>query len=139
MPEQLAHIWSWIQANPWTTVAIVAYLLVNLAPRPHPEQHTGWARTFWLIVDRISVFTAGSVPGKLKMLFADSPSSEVAKPSAKDVASAVVKAKKKSKAKPKVEKAEPEKAEEPKKDDEPDVEVDGPGSEENQGKDGSST
>lgn len=138
MPVWLANLWIWVQANPWTTLAIVAYLLVNLAPRPHPAEHTGWARTFWLIVDRLAVLTAGSVPGKLKMLFAGSPPAAPAPSAAKPKKT---KAQKKKAEEPKQDpKAEPEKpAEKPKKDDEPDVEVDGPGSGDNQGKDGSGT
>jgi len=134
MPEWLANMWIWAQANPWTTLAIVVYLIVNFAPRPHPAEHTGWARMFWLIVDRLSVLTAGSVPGKLKMLFAGSP------PAAPAPTAAKPKKPKAQKKKAEDPKAEPEKpADEPKKDDEPDVEVDGPGSGDNQGKDGSGT
>jgi len=142
MPVWLSNAWLWVQANPWTTTAIVVYLIVNLAPRPHPEQREGWAKTFWTIVDRLSVLTAGSVPGKLKMIFSDSPADGPKAPTAKSTADAVAKAKAKTKKSPK-KKDEPK---EPPKDkpkdapkDEPEVEVDGPGADSNQGKDGSGT
>jgi hypothetical protein len=81
--EFLHNLWVWAQANPWTVVAIVVYLVVNLAPRPHPEDSVGWKAKLWMILDRISVLTAERVPGKLKLIFAASPKVKT-KPSEKD-------------------------------------------------------
>jgi hypothetical protein len=73
----MMRAWVWVQANPWTLVAVVAYLIVNIAPRPHPDQSVGWKATLWLVLDRICVLTADRVPGKLKLIFAASPSTAV--------------------------------------------------------------
>ena len=71
--EKLELMWAWAQANPVVFTAIVVYVIANLMPRPHPEQMTGWKRTFWAIVDGLCVLTAAKVPGKLKWLLANSP------------------------------------------------------------------
>lgn len=63
----------WATAH-WQLVLIVTvYGLVNLAPRPHPEDQAGITRIFWLLLDRFSVMTAEKVPGRFKMLLAASP------------------------------------------------------------------
>ena len=36
--DTILLMWAWIQANPWTTVAIVTYVIANLAPRPHRDR-----------------------------------------------------------------------------------------------------
>jgi hypothetical protein len=71
--ESLLVMWVWIQANPWTAVAISAYIIANLAPRPHPEDLTGWQRTFWSVIDGLCLLTAARVPGRVKWLLANSP------------------------------------------------------------------
>lgn len=58
----------WIRANPVETIAVVAYLIANFAPRPHPDDHTGWKRALWLIIDRICVITHDKVPMKMPLL-----------------------------------------------------------------------
>lgn len=132
MTQWIAASWGWVLANPWTVVAIVVYLVVNLAPRPHPEKQTGWKKWFWLVVDRLSVLTADKVPGKLKMLFAGSPLVGPDKPQVD--AKTTSKDDEEGKAKD-VPKDEPK----DKPEDEPKVEIDGPGGSTNQGKDGSGT
>lgn len=67
------EIATWIQANPWTTFAIVVYVIANLAPRPDVSKLTGWRKSFWQIVDRLSILSADKVPGRLKMVLLDSP------------------------------------------------------------------
>ena len=67
-------LWTWIAAHPIECIAIAAYIVANVAPRPHPEALTGWRRTFWLIVDRLCLLTAGRLPGALKWLLSASPS-----------------------------------------------------------------
>lgn len=69
----LQSIIEWIRANPWTTVAIVVYVLANVAPRPQHQKLTGAQKAFWLFVDRLCILTSGRLPGVLKMLLLDSP------------------------------------------------------------------
>lgn len=70
----LTEMWAWIYANPVVVLAIVAWVVANVAQRPLPsETQSRGTRLFWLVVDRISVLTAEKVPGKLKWLMAPSP------------------------------------------------------------------
>ena len=67
---------SWAKAHPETAAAIVLWIVANVVPRPHPEEMTGWKKSLWYLIDRLSVFTAKGLPGDLKPLFAPSPSPE---------------------------------------------------------------
>lgn len=71
--EQLQIVLEWMKDNLWTTVAIAAYVVANLAPRPHPSKMQGWQKSFWQIVDRLCLLTSHRVPGSLKFLLLDSP------------------------------------------------------------------
>lgn len=64
---------SWIWAHDWQIIGVLAYVLLNVGPRPHPENLTGYKRIFWLVVDRLAVLSAERVPGNWKMLLAPSP------------------------------------------------------------------
>jgi hypothetical protein len=63
----------WLVANWYVAAITVVYIVVNFAPRQHPDQASGLAKAFWLILDRVSILTAKGVPGKLKWIFAPSP------------------------------------------------------------------
>ena len=71
--EHWNAVMEWAKANPWTTVAIVAYVVANLAPRPHHGKMSGFQKAFWQIVDRLCVLTSHKAPGSLKFLLLDSP------------------------------------------------------------------
>lgn len=71
--EQLQSMLDWMQANPWTTLAIVVYVVANLAPRPDPAKMKGWQKALWQIIDRLCLLTSHKVPGSLKFLLLDSP------------------------------------------------------------------
>lgn len=66
-------LWSWVWAHDWQIICVISYVLLNVGPRPHPENLTGWRRTFWLVVDRLAVLSAERVPGNWKMFLASSP------------------------------------------------------------------
>lgn len=61
-------MWSFIKQNPELVVAVLLYIAINVAPRPHPDDHRGWRRMLWLILDRLSVLSAATMPGRLKWL-----------------------------------------------------------------------
>jgi hypothetical protein len=63
----------WIVAHWQIALIITVYVLVNVAPRPHPDEQTGLMRFLWTVLDRFSVLTAKQVPGKVKWLLAASP------------------------------------------------------------------
>ena len=63
----------WARQNPEAVVAIVVYLVVNFAPRKHPDEAKGWRRLFWLLLDRLAFLTHDKIPGCLKMIFMGSP------------------------------------------------------------------
>ena len=69
----LNTIITWIQENPEMTAAIAVYIVANFAPRPHPDDLTGWPKSFWKLIDWLCVLTADRLPGKFKMLITDSP------------------------------------------------------------------
>lgn len=70
----LHSIVGWTAANPWLAFGVVCWVVANVAPRPHPEQQERpSAKFFWMLIDRISVLTAETVPGKLKWILAPSP------------------------------------------------------------------
>jgi len=71
--ETLQIALDWVQANPWIALAIAVYVIVNVAPRPHPEQMVGWKRTVWAIIDGLCLLTAAKVPGRVKWIVANSP------------------------------------------------------------------
>jgi hypothetical protein len=71
--EQLQAMLDWMQANPWTTLAIVVYVVANLAPRPDPAKMKGWQKALWQIIDRLCLLTSHKLPGSLKLLLLDSP------------------------------------------------------------------
>jgi hypothetical protein len=71
--EQLHTVLEWAKANPWTTVAIIVYVVANLAPRPHHSKMKGWQRALWQIIDRLCILTSHKLPGSLKLLLLDSP------------------------------------------------------------------
>jgi len=70
----LQQIWQWSVANPFIVGGIVCWLVANVAPRPHPAlQESRGRKFFWTLIDRISVLTAETVPGKLKWILKASP------------------------------------------------------------------
>jgi hypothetical protein len=71
--EQLQLMLDWMKANPWTTTAVIVYVIANLAPRPDPEKMKGWQKALWQIIDRLCVLSSHKVPGSLKFLLLDSP------------------------------------------------------------------
>jgi hypothetical protein len=73
----------WAKQNPEVVIAIVTYVIINLAPRKHPDQATGWQKYLWLLLDRVSLLTHDKVPGKLKWILVASPLDKPA-PSDKD-------------------------------------------------------
>lgn len=74
MTAYLLSAWAWIQANPVATIAIVLYVIANIAPRPSPSAMVGWRKALWETIDRLCLLTAGALPGAAKALFAPSPS-----------------------------------------------------------------
>jgi len=78
--EYLLAAWTWVMHHPLTSIAVAVWLIANFAPRPHPEQSTGWRKTFWQIVDRLCVLTADALPGRLKMPLIDSPAKKAPDP-----------------------------------------------------------
>ena len=69
----LTAIIDWVKQNPETFAAILIYILVNVAPRKHPEEQSGLAKYFWLLLDRLAVLTHEKLPGKLKLPMTASP------------------------------------------------------------------
>jgi hypothetical protein len=69
----LAAVGQWTLTNWVIVAAVIVGAVANLAPRPHPEELTGWKRTFWLVIDRLCFLTASKVPGDWKWFFAPSP------------------------------------------------------------------
>jgi hypothetical protein len=69
-----ASVMTWVRANWYVTLVVVLWIVANVAPRPHPETMTGFQKVLWTVVDRLCVLTADVVPGKLKWIFAPSPS-----------------------------------------------------------------
>jgi len=67
-------VYAWILAHPAVMGVVTLWVLVNLAPRPHPEDMSGYQKVFWGLVDRLAVLTAKELPGRWKWLFAASPS-----------------------------------------------------------------
>jgi hypothetical protein len=72
----LAAVGQWTLANWVIVVAVIVGAVANLAPRPHPDELTGWRRTFWLVVDRLCFLTASKVPGDWKWILTGSPAPE---------------------------------------------------------------
>jgi hypothetical protein len=62
----LAHLWAWLYLHWLVVLAVVAYVVANVAPRPHPEALVGWRKIFWTVIDRTCVLTAAALPGVLK-------------------------------------------------------------------------
>lgn len=75
-----ATLLAWLQANWFVAGVVVLWLVANFAPRPHPDQMVGWRKAVWMLIDRACVLTAQDVPGKLKWIFAPSPSVPVVAP-----------------------------------------------------------
>lgn len=69
-----ASIIVWARANWYVSLVVVLWIVANVAPRPHPETMTGFQKTLWTVIDRLCVLTADALPGKLKWIFAPSPS-----------------------------------------------------------------
>jgi len=71
--NELEQVLRWIQDNPWTTFAIIVYVVANVAPRPDHNKLDGWRKVMWQIIDRLCLLTSHRVPGSLKFLLLDSP------------------------------------------------------------------
>jgi len=78
-------VYAWILAHPVVMGVATLWVLVNLAPRPHPEDMSGYQKVFWGLVDRLAVLTANELPGRWKWLFAQSPSPSKGELSQNDV------------------------------------------------------
>lgn len=50
-------------------VALVLYIAISIAKRPHPEKLKGWKRKVWLVADAIAFLTPEDLPGKFKLPF----------------------------------------------------------------------
>jgi len=75
----LQQTMDFMKANTWAVFAVTCWVIANVAPRPHPEQQENrWLRVFWTLIDRISLLTAETVPGRIKWIFAASPLPAVA-------------------------------------------------------------
>jgi hypothetical protein len=72
----LAAVGQLVSANWLIVLAVVVGAIANLAPRPHPDELTGWKRTFWLVIDRLCFLTAAKIPGGWKWFFVPSPAPE---------------------------------------------------------------
>jgi hypothetical protein len=69
-----ASLRDWFFAHDWQMLLVTTYVLLNVGPRPHPENLTGgYKKIFWLIVDRLAWLSAEKVPGDWKMIFSESP------------------------------------------------------------------
>jgi hypothetical protein len=66
-------IWNWVWQHDWQLLLVTSYVIVNVGPRPHPENLTGYKRIFWLVVDRLAWLSAEKVPGDWKWMFTASP------------------------------------------------------------------
>lgn len=75
----MTDIYDWIITHPEATIAIVVYVAINVLPRPHPDDRTGWQRTLFWLLDRIAWLTHDKLPGKLKLIFTASPRPAAAK------------------------------------------------------------
>jgi hypothetical protein len=64
----MSALWAWVTTHPWAVTAIVLYLIVNVAPRPHGSEASGWKAVLWETLDRLAILTSGAIPGKFKML-----------------------------------------------------------------------
>lgn len=84
----LAAIRDWVLQHDWQMVLFTSYVLMNVGPRPHPENMTGYKRVFWTLVDRLVWLSAEKVPGNWKFIFA--PSEPLARPSATASAAAKI-------------------------------------------------
>jgi hypothetical protein len=71
----LGGAYAWATGHPVVIGVALLWILVNLAPRPHPEDMSGYQKVFWGLVDRLAVLTAKELPGRWKWIFAQSPSS----------------------------------------------------------------
>jgi hypothetical protein len=69
----LARAWAWLYLHWVVALAVVVWVVANVAPRPHPEQLTGWKRIFWRVVDALCVLTAAKLPGGFKLPGVASP------------------------------------------------------------------
>ncbi len=72
----LTIAWTWIVAHPIECIAIAAYVLANVLPRPSGAGLTGWRALLFGTLDRLCVLTAGRLPGVAKALFGPSPAVE---------------------------------------------------------------
>jgi hypothetical protein len=64
--------WAWAEANRLVLLTVIVWVIANVAPRPHPDDTSGWKKTFWMVIDRLCVLTAEELPGRLKWLLAPS-------------------------------------------------------------------
>lgn len=65
--------WTWAETHRMVVLAVIVWIIANVIPRPHPEDLTGWKKTFWMLVDRLCVLTAQEMPGRVKWFFSLSP------------------------------------------------------------------
>lgn len=82
--QVMQAFFTWLFANWLPVLAVTVYIVINLAPRPHPDEQTGLKRVLWAILDRVSLLTAKQVPGKVKWLFAASESERPPAPTQPD-------------------------------------------------------
>lgn len=75
--ETLHASYAWFLVHWQVIVAIVAYVIVNVVPRKHPDEQSGWRKLFWLVLDRISILTADKVPGSFKWILQATPREEL--------------------------------------------------------------
>lgn len=64
----------WVRDNPTLTALILLYVVLSAIPRPHPDKVLSpTAHYVWLVIDRLTIFSAERVPGRVKMIFQRSP------------------------------------------------------------------
>lgn len=71
----LLAVLAWCAANKVVLASIASWMVLNVMPRPHPDDRVGPAKVLWTVADMVSVLTAKQFPGQLKMPMAASPSS----------------------------------------------------------------
>ncbi len=69
----LWSLWAWLYLHWVIVLAVAAWLVVNVVPRPHPDQLVGWKRIAWKVVDLLCFLTAAKLPGALKWPATASP------------------------------------------------------------------
>src|SRR5277367_6470841 len=68
-----SDVYAWLMQHDWQMLLVLTYVLVNVGPRPNPENLKGYKRVIWLLIDRLAWLSAEKVPGDWKWIFTASP------------------------------------------------------------------